>query len=67
LQNPSQNNGDNLKNLRSENSRKFRNKERECLKGKHNESETKNENKNIIDYYRGIMNFRKGTNLGLIL
>jgi hypothetical protein len=37
LQNPNQINDDNLKNLRSENSRAFRNKKKEYLKGKINE------------------------------
>jgi hypothetical protein len=44
LQNPSQINGDNLQNLRSETSRTFRNKKREYLKGKINELETNNKN-----------------------
>jgi hypothetical protein len=39
LQNPSQINGDNLKNLRHETSRTFRNKKREYLKDKNNELE----------------------------
>jgi hypothetical protein len=47
LQNPSQINGDTLQNLRRENSRIFRNKEREYLKGKMNELET-----NDKKYYR---------------
>jgi hypothetical protein len=61
LQNPSQINGDNLQNLRRETSRKFRNK-----KGKINELEINNKNKNIRDLYRGINEFKKGTNLDLI-
>jgi hypothetical protein len=60
LQNPSQINGDNLKNLRHETSRTFRNKEREYLKGKINELETNNKNKNIRDLYRDINGFKKG-------
>jgi hypothetical protein len=60
LQNPNQINGDNLKNLRSETSRKFRNKKREYLKGEINELETNNKNKNIRDLYRGINEFKKG-------
>jgi hypothetical protein len=47
LQNPSQINGDNLQNLRRESSRTFRNKKTEYLKGKINELETNNKNKNI--------------------
>jgi hypothetical protein len=45
LQNPNQINGDNLKNLRRETSRIFRNKKREYLKGKINEFETNNKKK----------------------
>jgi hypothetical protein len=60
LQNPSQINGDNLHNLRCEASRTFREKEREHLKGKINELETNNKNKNIRDLHRGINTFRKG-------
>jgi hypothetical protein len=54
LQNPNQINGENLKNLRSETSRTFRNKKREYLKGKTNELESNNKNKIIRDLYRGI-------------
>jgi hypothetical protein len=57
LQNPSQINGDNLQNLRHET---FRNKKREYLRGKINELESNNKNKNIIDLYRGINEFKKG-------
>jgi hypothetical protein len=49
LQKPIQIIGDNLKNLRLENSRIFRKKKREYLKGKINELETNNKNKNIRD------------------
>jgi hypothetical protein len=59
LQNPSQINGDNLHNLRRETSRTFRNKKREYLKGKINELETNNKNKNITDLNRGINEFKK--------
>jgi hypothetical protein len=59
LQNPSQINGDNLQNLRHEISRTFRNKKREHLKGKINELETNNKNKNIRDLYRGLNEFKK--------
>jgi hypothetical protein len=47
-------NGDNFKNLRCKTSRIFRNKKREYLKGKINELETNNKNKNIRDLNRGI-------------
>jgi hypothetical protein len=59
LQNPSQINGDNLKNLRRETSRIFRNKKREYLRGKINEFETNNKNKNIRNFYKGINEFEK--------
>jgi hypothetical protein len=60
LQEPSQINGGNLQNLRRETSRTFRKKKREYLKGKTNELETDNKNKNIRDLYRGINEFKKG-------
>jgi hypothetical protein len=60
LQNPKQINGDILKNLRSETSRTFRIKKRKYLKGKINELETNNKNKNIRDLYRSINEFKKG-------
>jgi hypothetical protein len=47
LQNPSQINGDNLQNLRHETNRIFRNKKWKYLKGKINELETNNKNKNM--------------------
>jgi hypothetical protein len=60
LQNPSQINRDNLKNLRRETSRTFRNKKREYLKAKINKLETNNKNKTIRDSYRGINEFKEG-------
>jgi hypothetical protein len=60
LQNPSKIIGDNLQNLRRETGRTFRNKKREHLRGKINELETNNKNKNIRDLYRGINEFKKG-------
>jgi hypothetical protein len=60
LQNPNQINGDNPKNLRSETSRTFRKKKREYLKGKINELESYNKNKNMRDLYIGINEFKKG-------
>jgi hypothetical protein len=59
------NHGDNLQNLRSEASRKFRNKKREYLKGKINERETNNKNKNIRDLYRVINEFKEGYQPGI--
>jgi hypothetical protein len=49
-----------LKNLRHETSRTFRKKKKECLKGKINELETNNKNKNIRYLYRRINEFKKG-------
>jgi hypothetical protein len=58
LQNSSQINGDNVRHLRRETSRIFRNKKREYLEGKINELETNNK-KNIVDFYRGTKEFKK--------
>jgi hypothetical protein len=60
LQNPSHVTGHNLQNLGRETRRKFRNKKREHLKGKINELETNNKNKNIRKLYRGISELKKG-------
>jgi hypothetical protein len=49
LQNPNQNNGDNLHNIRCEVSTHFRNKKKGYLKAKINELETNSNNKNIRD------------------
>jgi hypothetical protein len=54
LQDPSEINGDNLKNVRREDSRHFRNKKREYLEDKINELDTNSKNKNISDLYRGF-------------
>jgi hypothetical protein len=54
LQDPSEINGDNLRIVRCEASRYFRNKKREYLKGKSNELAINSKNKNIRDLYRGI-------------
>jgi hypothetical protein len=59
LQNPNQINGDNMKNLRSENSRIFKKKSRDYFKGKINYLETNNKNKNSRDLYRSINEFKK--------
>jgi hypothetical protein len=45
LKDPSEINGDNIKNVRRETNRHFRNKNREYLKGKINELETNSKNK----------------------
>jgi hypothetical protein len=47
LQNSSQMNGDNINSIRRENSRTFRTKKAEYLKGIINELETNSKNKNI--------------------
>jgi hypothetical protein len=60
LQNPNQTNTDNLQNVRHEASRIYRNKKMKHLKGKINELEANNKNKNIRDLYRGINAFKKG-------
>jgi hypothetical protein len=60
LQNPNQINRVTLQKVRHETTRIFRNEKREHLKGKINELETNNKNKNIRDLYRGINEFKKG-------
>jgi hypothetical protein len=60
LQNSSEINGDNLRIVRREASRYFRNKKREYLKDRIKELETNSKNKNIRDLYRGINGFKRG-------
>jgi hypothetical protein len=60
LQDSSQINWDNFKNVRLEDSKPFRTKKREYLKDKINELATNNKNKNIRDLYRGMNEFKKG-------
>ena len=60
VQDPVQNNVDNLKSVRHEASRHFRNKKKAYLKAKIEELETKSKIKNIRDLYRGIGDFKKG-------
>jgi hypothetical protein len=60
LQDPSIVKEDNLRNVRREASRQFRNKKREYLKDKINEIELNSKNKNIRDLYRGLTEFKKG-------
>jgi hypothetical protein len=60
LQDPSQINGDNLNKIRYENSRHFKNKQREYLKEEIDELATNSKNKNIGDLYRGIHDFERG-------
>jgi hypothetical protein len=59
LLDPSEINGDNLKYIRREVSRHFRNRKREYLKEKINEVALIRKNKNIRDLYRGINEFKK--------
>jgi hypothetical protein len=53
-------NEDNLRNVRRDASRCFRNKKREYLKGKITDIELNSKNKNIRDLHRGITEFKKG-------
>jgi hypothetical protein len=62
LQDPSKINGNNLRIVRREASRYFRNKKREYLKDKINELPTNSKNKNTRDLYRGINEFKRATN-----
>jgi hypothetical protein len=57
LQDPSELNGDNLNNIRSEVSRHFRKKKEEYLKDKINEF-ARSSKKSIRDLYRGIHGFK---------
>jgi hypothetical protein len=50
---------DNLRNVRREASRHFRNKKREYLKGKITDIELNSKYKNIRNMYRGIPEFKK--------
>jgi hypothetical protein len=60
LQDPSVVNEDNLRNVRREACRHFRNKKWEYLKDKINEIELNSMNKNIRNLYRDITEFKKG-------
>jgi hypothetical protein len=60
LQDPSEINGGNLNNIRSETSRHFRNKKKEYRKHKIDELAMNSKNKNIRDLYRGINDFKRG-------
>jgi hypothetical protein len=63
LQDSSEINRDNLKIIRREASRYFRNKKVEYLKDKINELATNSKNKNIRGQHRGINEFRRGYQL----
>jgi hypothetical protein len=58
MQDPSLVNEYNLRNVRREASRRFRNKKREYLKGKITDIELNSKNKNIRDLYRDITEFK---------
>jgi hypothetical protein len=60
LHDPSVVNEDNLRNVRREDSKHFKNKKREYLKGKITEIELNSKSKNIRDLHRGITEFKKG-------
>ena len=60
VQDPSQRNVDNLKNVRREGSRHFRNKKKAYLKAKIEDLETNSKIKNIRDLYKGITDLKKG-------
>jgi hypothetical protein len=60
LQDPNQNNVDNLKNVRPEASSYFRNKKKEYFDAEFNELKTNRKIKNVRDLYRGISDFKKG-------
>jgi hypothetical protein len=63
FQDQSVENEDNFSNVRRVASRHFRNKKREYLKDKINELELNSKNKNISDLYRGINEFKKGSQI----
>jgi len=60
VQDPCQSNVDNLKSVRREVSRHFRNKKKEYLGAKIEELEANSKINNIKDLYRGINDFKKG-------
>jgi hypothetical protein len=59
LQDPNQRNADVLNNVRSEDTRHFRNKKKNYLTAKIDENETKSKTKNIRDLYRNISEFKR--------
>ena len=61
LQDANQINEDNLKNVRREASRHFRNKRKEYLKVKNHELENNSKMKSVRDLYRGIIDLKKGS------
>jgi hypothetical protein len=66
IQDPSQSKVDNLKNVRREVSRRFRNKKKAYLRAKIEELEINSKIQNIRDLYRDNNDFRKATSLNII-
>jgi hypothetical protein len=66
LHDPNEINGDNVKNIKLEVSRRFRNKKKKYLKDKINELATNSKSKTIIGFYRGINEFKMGYQLSSI-
>ena len=66
VQDPNKSNVDNLNNVRGEDSRHFRNKQKEYQKAKIQELETNSKIKDIRDLYRASMTLRRVTSLELI-
>jgi len=60
IQDPRQSNVDNLNNVRREDSRHFRNKNKGYMRVKIEELETNSKIQNIRELYRGISDFKKG-------
>jgi hypothetical protein len=60
IQDPSQSNAENMKNVRREASRHFRNKIKAYLRAKIEELETNSKINNIRDLYRSINDMKKG-------
>ena len=60
VQDPNQNNVDNLNNVRPEANRHCRNKKKEYVKAKFEELETNSKIKNIRGFYSGIIDFKEG-------
>jgi len=60
IQDPSQNNVDNLNNVRRNDSRHFRNQKKAYLKANIEELEINSKVNNVKDLYRGINDFKKG-------
>jgi hypothetical protein len=66
IQDPSQNDVDNLNNVRRNASRHFRNKNKAYLKAKIEELETNSKSNNDRDFIGALMTSGKGTSLELL-